>query len=108
MTHNEPNKELPPKDPTVLKVKGTTNPEGLSRSILHVLSDYDYVQLKSVGAPAQNIVMSAFRLAAREAESRVISGVLVLRQNEYTAIVDGKPTRGICTRIFTIPMKFAL
>ncbi|MGL1344613.1 hypothetical protein ACSTKR_23470, partial [Vibrio parahaemolyticus] len=89
MTQNEPNKEAPTKDPTILKVKGTTSPEGLSRSILHVLSDNDYVQLKSVGTPAQNIVMSAFRLAAREAESRTTGAVLVLRQSEYTATVDG-------------------
>lgn len=96
------------KDPHTLRVKGTTSPEGLSRSILHVLSSSEYVQLKSVGGPAEKVVMSAFRMAAREAESRTAGAVLVIRQSEYTAMIDGKPTRGICSRVFPIPTKFAL
>ena len=96
------------KDPNTLRVKGTTNPEGLSRSILHVLATNEFVQLKSVGSPSEKVVMAAFRMAAREAESRTAGSVLVIRQSEYTAIVDGKPTRGVCSRIFPIPTKFAL
>jgi hypothetical protein len=84
-----------------------TDPVGLSRRIMHVLEKHDYVRVLSVGPTALNSVMAAFRLAAREIEGRTHGAVLVNRQSEYTAEIDGKPTKGICTRIFAVPIKFA-
>jgi len=106
-------------DPYTLKARGgdvndpdpkrrPTDPVGLSRSILHVLANSDYVRVLSVGPTALNSVMSAFRLASQAAESRTHGTVLVLRQSEYTAEIDGKPAKGVCTRIFGIPTKYAL
>jgi stage V sporulation protein SpoVS len=106
-------------DPCTLRVRGgdynpdnhskqPTNPHALSRSILHVLGTHEYVRILSVGPKALNIVMKAFRLAAQEAESRTNGAVLVCRQSEYEAIVAAKKTKGVCTRIFGIPIKNAL
>ena len=106
-------------DPCTLRVRGgdfnpetpekkPTDPVALSRAILHVLGDNEYVRILSVGPKALNIVMKAFRLAAQEAESRTNGAVLVCRQSEYEAIVADKKTKGICTRIFGIPIKNAL
>lgn len=106
-------------DPRILKARGgdpndvnenkrPTDPVGLSRSILHVLKDHEYVRVLSVGPTALSSVMSAFRLASREIESLTNGSVLVCRQSEYTAEINGKKTKGISTRIFAIDIKFAL
>ncbi len=106
-------------DPNTLRVRGAsvesangnkqpTDPFALSRAILHVLSKSEYVRILSVGPNALNITMKAFRLAANAAESRTNGAVLVCRQSEYEAIVANKKTKGICTRIFGIPIKNAL
>ena len=76
--------------------------------ILHVLKDYEYVRVLSVGPTALNSVMTAYRLASREIESLTNGSVLVLRQSEYSAEIAGKKAKGICTRIFAIDIKFAL
>lgn len=96
----DPNDEDPNKRPT--------DPVGLSRSILHVLKDYEYVRVLSVGPTALTSVMSAFRLASREIESLTNGSVLVCRQSEYSAEINGKKAKGISTRIFAIDIKFAL
>jgi stage V sporulation protein SpoVS len=108
-----------PGDPNTLKVRGgdfdperpdkkPTDPVALSRAILHVLGKNEYVRILSVGPKALNIAMKAFRLAASEAESRTNGAVLVCRQSEYEAIIANKKTKGLCTRIFGIPIKNAL
>jgi stage V sporulation protein SpoVS len=107
------------KDPRVLKVRGgdpndadesrrPTDPVGLSRSILHVLKEHDYVKILSVGPTALNVTMTAFRFASREVESLTNGSVLVNRQTEYYAEINGKRTKGVCTRIFAIDIKAAL
>ncbi len=118
---NTINNDKPKKmsDPRTLKAKGgdpndsdmsrrPTDPVGLSRSILHVLKDHEYVRILSVGPTALSSVMSAFRLASRDIESLTNGSVLVCRQSEYSAEIGGKKTKGICTRIFAIDIKFAL
>lgn len=106
-------------DPFTLRAKGgdvdpdnpskkPTDPMRLSRAILHVLKENEYVRILSVGPKAQIIVMKAFRLAAQEAESRTNGAVLVCRQSEYEAMVGNNKTRGVCTRIFGIPIKYTL
>lgn len=106
-------------DPRILKARGgdpnaedplkrPTDPVGLSRSILHVLKEHEYVRILSVGPTALNSIMTAFRLASREVESLTNGSVLVCRQSEYNAEVAGKKTKGISTRIFAIDIKFAL
>lgn len=103
-------------DPTVLKVRGggvelnkkPTDPVALSRAILHVLADHEHVRILSVGPKALEITMKSFRLAAQEVESRTNGAVLVCRQAEYEAIVADKKTKGICTRIFGVPIKNVL
>lgn len=106
-------------DPYTLKVRGgdydpehpekkPTDPMALSRAILHVLGKNEYVRIISVGPKALNIVMKAFRLAANEAESRTNGAVLVCRQAEYDAIIGTNKTKGVCTRIFGIPVKYTL
>ena len=106
-------------DPRILKARGgdphnedplkrPTDPVGLSRSILHVLKEHEYVRILSVGPTALSSIMTAFRLASREVESLTNGSVLVCRQSEYNAEVAGKKTKGISTRIFAIDIKFAL
>lgn len=105
-------------EPNTLKVKGgvdpdkpdkkATDPVALSRAILHVLKSNEYVRVLSVGPNALVITMKAFRLAAEEVESRTNGAVLVCRQSEYEAIIANKKTKGICTRIFGIPIKSAI
>jgi len=106
-------------DPRILRARGgdpndpdasrrPTDPVGLSRSILHVLRDHEYVRILSVGPTALSSIMSAFRLASREVESLTNGSVLVCRQSEYNAEIAGKKTKGISTRIFAIDIKFAL
>jgi hypothetical protein len=106
-------------DPRTLKARGgdhndpdetrrPTDPIGLSRSILHVLKDHEYVRILSVGPTALTSVMAAFRLASRDIESLTNGSVLVCRQSEYAAEIAGKKAKGICTRIFAIDIKFAL
>ena len=85
-----------------------TDPVGLSRSIVHVLRDYEYVNILSVGPVALSSVMKAFRLASDEAERTTKGQVLVCRQSEYNAEIGGKKAKGVCTRIFAINIKFAL
>ena len=113
------NKSKVKQDPRILKARGgdpndpdahkrPTDPVGLSRSILHVLKDHEYVRVLSVGPTALSSVMGAFRLASREIESLTNGSVLVCRQSEYTAEVNGRRTKGISTRIFAIDIKFAL
>ena len=106
-------------DPHTLRVRGgdvdplrpdkkPTDPVALSRAVLHVLGKNEYVRILSVGPKALNITMRAFRLAAQEAESRTNGAVLVCRQSEYEAIIADKKTKGVCTRIFGIPIKDVL
>jgi stage V sporulation protein SpoVS len=105
-------------DPNTLRVRGdanisapgreSTDPHKLSRAILYVLKNSEYVRILSVGPKALSITMQAFRLASQEAESRTNGAVLVCRQSEYEANVGGNRTKGTCTRIFGIPIKFAL
>lgn len=106
-------------DPRILRARGgdpndfdlkkrPTDPVGLSRSVLHVLKEHEYVRILSVGPTAMTSVMSAFRLASREVESLTNGSVLVCRQSEYSAEIAGKKTKGISTRIFAIDIKFAL
>ena len=106
-------------DPNTLRVRGAllesdgnskkpTDPVALSRAILHILGKSEYVRILSVGPNALSIAMKAFRLAANAAESRTNGAVLVCRQSEYEAIIANKKTKGICTRIFGIPIKYTL
>ena len=106
-------------DPRILKARGgdpndpdeskrPTDPIGLSRSILHVLKEHEYVRVLSVGPTALSSVMSAFRLASREVESLTNGSVLICRQSEYSAEIAGRKAKGISTRIFAIDIKFAL
>ena len=105
-------------DPYTLYVRGnsddpkkpSTDPRGLSRSILHSLRQNPggFVQLKTVGPTSLNIAMRAFRLACDITESRTKSVVLVMRQSEFTAMVKNKPTIAVCTRIISIEIKDAL
>jgi hypothetical protein len=106
-------------DPNTLRVRGAladpekpdrkpTDPVALSRAILHVLGKNEYVRILSVGPNALAITMKAFRLAAQAAESRTNGAVLVCRQSEYEAIIASSKTKGICTRIFGIPIKYTL
>jgi hypothetical protein len=95
-----------PNDPDANK--RPTDPIGLSRSILHVLKDHEYVRILSVGPTALTSVMTAYRLASRDIESLTNGSVLVCRQSEYSADIAGKKAKGICTRIFAIDIKFAL
>ena len=88
--------------------KKPTDPVALSRAIIHVLIESAYVRILTVGPKAQVIAMKAFRLASQEAESRTNGAVLVCRQSEYEANVGGKKTKGVCTRIFGIPISHAL
>jgi hypothetical protein len=108
------------KDPFTLRVKGgnpdsgseykPTDAVGLSRSILHVLSSNEdrYCKLLSVGPIALGIAMKAYRIAKEEIETKTDGVALVIRQSEYTAEINGKSTKGICTRIFSIPIKYAV
>lgn len=75
---------------------------------MHVLKEHDYVKILSVGPTALNATMNAFRLASREVESLTNGSVLVNRQSEYYAEINGKRTKGVCTRIFAIDIKAAL
>ena len=106
-------------DPRILRARGgdpndpdenkrPTDPVGLSRSIRHVLLNYEYVNILSVGPTALSSVMKAFRLASDDAEKTTKGQVLVCRQSEYNADIGGKKAKGICTRIFAINIKFAL
>lgn len=106
-------------DPCTLRARGgsfddpepskrPTDPVGLSRSILHVLSEHNYVKVLSVGSVALQQTMTAFRIAAQEVESKTQGVVLVARQSEYTAEVGNKRAKGVCTRIFAIPIQYAL
>lgn len=103
-------------DLITLKVKGgnwrdedvtkrPTDPQGLARSILHVLANKGVVNVNSVGNVALNIAMKAYRIAKMEVASRTTETTLVIDQTEYKAIVNGKPAKGLCTRIFPIPRK---
>jgi len=105
------------KEPFTLKVRGGNNPNkppteavGLSRSILHVLSENPdgYCKVLSVGPIALATTMSAFRIAAAQYSARTKGTVLVNTQSEYTAVVAETKTRGVCTRIFPIPVSYQL
>ena len=95
-----------PNDPD--KSKRPTDPDGLGRSILHVLAQNDFVQIETVGPIAEKIATEAFIFASLEAEKRTQGSCLVKRQTFYTATIGGQPTRGIRTRIFPIPIKYAI
>jgi len=98
-------------DPQVLRAKGgetPTDPIGLSQSIIHVLKEYDHVKILSVGPTALNSVMAAFRIASIEVATHTNGSVLVCRQSEYTAEINGKKAKGVSTRIFAIDIKHAL
>jgi hypothetical protein len=105
-------------DPCTLRARGgsfddpdpskrPTDPVGLSRSILHVLAEHNYVRVLSVGSVSLQQTMTAFRIAAQEVESKAQGVVLVARQSEYTAEVGNKRAKGVCTRIFAIPIQYA-
>lgn len=87
-----------------------TDAQALSRSILHVLASnpHGYVNVKSVGIPAMAIAMTAYRLAKAEVVRRTSGSTLVVSQTEYDAEIAGKTARGICTRIFGIPIRDAV
>lgn len=94
-----------------LRVKGGTSPTDpgkLSRSILHVLKEHDHVKIMAVGPIANEITLRAFRMASKEVEDRTKGSVLVCRQSEYTAKIGENNTTGVCTRIFGVPIKYAL
>ncbi|MBS1722399.1 MAG: hypothetical protein JSS66_05270 [Armatimonadetes bacterium] len=109
----------PAKDPQAIRVragdpkstdpdKKPTNPEGLARSILRVLEKHEYVQVYSVGPHALNITMAGYR-CAKERFAKVLDGwVLICTQSEYVADIGGKPTLGVCTRMYPVPIKYAL
>jgi len=100
------------KKKNTIRVRGgndnPTDPVGLSRAILHVLEDNEYVKLETIGPKSLYIAMTAFRMASNIAESKQQSAVLVMRQSEYDTEINGKWARGICTRIFSIPVKCAV
>lgn len=87
-----------------------TDPIGLSRSILHVLESnpHAYCKLNSVGPTALAAALAGFRLASIAYSARTKGTVLVMTQSEYTAIIAGNRTRGVCTRIFPIPVAYQL
>ncbi len=98
-------------DPQVLRAKGGENPTdpiGLSQSIIHVLKEFDHVKILSVGPTALSSVMAAFRIASIEVATHTNGSVLVCRQSEYTAEINGKKAKGVSTRIFAIDIKHAL
>ena len=106
-------------DPRILRARGgdindpdisrrPTDPVGLSRSIVHVLRDYEYVNILSVGPVALSQVMKAFRLASEEAERTTKGQVLVCRQSEYNAEIGGKKTQKKIYNLLAINIKFAL
>jgi len=118
VAENEPKVRVK-NDPRILRARGgdpndvdenrrPTDPVGLSRSILHVLKEHEYVRVLSVGPTALASVMSAFRLASREIESLTNGSVLICRQSEYSAEIGGKKAKGVSTRIFAIDIKYAL
>jgi hypothetical protein len=115
------NEESWKKDGFTLRVRGgnsvdtdpskkPTDPVGLSRSILHVLSNNEdgYVKLLSVGPTSLSIAMKAYRIAKQEIEKKTDGVRLVCSQSEYVAEINSKSTKGICTRIFAVPIKYAL
>jgi hypothetical protein len=85
--------------------KKSTDPVGLSRSILHVLRQNQdgWVNVQCVGAKSLYITSIAFQLAASEIEKYSRSVRLVSTQWTYTAEIGGKPAKGINIRIFAIP-----
>lgn len=100
-------------DPYTLRAKGGEEPtdaRGLATSILHVLAQNEEgtCKVQSVGPKALNIVMTAFRMASEVAERRTQGAVLVMRQSEYDAEIGGNKAKGVCTRIFSIPIKYAI
>ena len=52
--------------------------------------------------------MAAFRIASIEVTTHTNGSVLVCRQSEYTAEINGKKAKGVSTRIFAIDIKYAL
>lgn len=91
--------------------KRPTDPHKLARAILELLKDYPtegWVNVESVGPTALLVVNTAFRIAREEAGKRLPSAMLVMTQWEYPATVGGRKTRGICTRIFPIPTRYAI
>jgi hypothetical protein len=85
--------------------KKSTDPVGLSRSILHVLrkNQDGWVNVQCVGAKSVFIASIAFQMAASEIERYSRSVRLVNTQWTYAAEIGGKPAKGICMRIFAIP-----
>lgn len=85
--------------------KKSTDPVGLSRSILHVLRQNQdgWVNVQCVGAKSLYIASIAFQLAASEIEKYSRSVRLVNTQWTYAAEIGGKPAKGINIRIFAIP-----
>ena len=85
--------------------KKSTDPVGLSRSILHVLKKNQdgWVNVQCVGAKSLFIASIAFQMAASEIEKYSRSVRLVNTQWTYVAEIAGKPAKGICMRIFAIP-----
>jgi|LauGreDrversion4_2_1035121.scaffolds.fasta_scaffold510254_2 hypothetical protein len=85
--------------------KKSTDPVGLSRSILHVLRQNQdgWVNVQCVGAKSLYIASIAFQLAASEIEKYSRSVRLVSTQWTYAAEIGGKPAKGINIRIFAIP-----
>ena len=97
-----------PNDPD--EKRRPTDPVGLSRSLLKVLlqNPERVVRLQCVGSTALYIASEAFRLAAADFEQRQHGFVLVNRQSTYTANVGGRNAKGICLRVFPIPVRDAL
>lgn len=87
----------------------STDPVGLSRSILHVLekNPEEWVNVKCVGAKSLFIASVAFQMAASEIEKHSRALRLVNTQWTYATEIGGKPAKGICMRIFAIPQLHA-
>ena len=83
----------------------STDPVGLSRSILHVLrkNQEGWVNVQCVGAKSLFIASIAYQMAASEIEKYSKSVRLVNTQWTYATEIAGKPAKGICMRIFAIP-----
>jgi hypothetical protein len=120
-TTNDGYEDISHESKFILKVRGgnsktpdpdrkPTDPVGLSRSILHVLESnpHGYCKLHSVGPTALSSALAGFRLASISYSSRTKGTVLVMTQSEYTATVAGNKTRGVCTRIFPMPVAYQL
>lgn len=87
-----------------------TDHVGLSQSLLKMMlqNPERVVRVQCVGAKALFIACEAFRLAAVNFEKSQHGFVLVNRQSTYMANIAGRNAKGICLRIFPIPVRDAV